>query len=469
MKRYVLVVLFFLSLSISRAQSTNKSVSLYHGKVDVTLQTLNLETFQNEFTGASQIKTVTTQDAANFNFETAAPVLLRFYSLKPQGAPVVVYAQPGDSISYKPGANGLITFEGKNAACYNFFNLFKNEAYYYPAFDEVSGLQKYKEQTTKIYNKKMALLRAYAAAENVPQNFAARAADVLQYEYINALLGRLKIPEAALKANPSYLNDFDIKLFQRNDQADNNFFYLAMANYLHFYALLNEPSEGYSIQKLRFLLRYIESNLAGDVQEFAITKTLSEYENHLAGKGLIALKPYVANALATVNGSGYKMALEQINHRLQTLSEALPAEVLAARLVTPEGETVTLSDVLKQCGNKVKVIDFWASWCGPCINEIKNSHVVREKMAAEKNMVFLYLSVDSNEQKWRNKISGLKSFGMDKNQYLISGPSKEVLRNYFSLSTIPKYAVLDQTNNVFINAAPSPGSADFNVITSQLR
>ena len=57
---------------------------------------------------------------------------------------------------------------------------------------------------------------------------------------------------------------------------------------------------------------------------------------------------------------------------------------------------------------------------------------------------------------------------MDKNQYLIAEEANSVLGTYFSISSIPKYVVLNATNKTYMNNAPSPSSEEFEKVISQL-
>lgn len=68
-------------------------------------------------------------------------------------------------------------------------------------------------------------------------------------------------------------------------------------------------------------------------------------------------------------------------------------------LNTPEGTPLSLSSLK----GKVVVIDFWASWCGPCRRE--NPHMVEiYKELSPKGVEFLGVSLDKDEAKWLKAI-----------------------------------------------------------------
>lgn len=51
---------------------------------------------------------------------------------------------------------------------------------------------------------------------------------------------------------------------------------------------------------------------------------------------------------------------------------------------------------LKDLRGKVVVLNFWATWCGPCVAEMPHFQKAAEKYAANKEVVFLAISVDDN-------------------------------------------------------------------------
>lgn len=66
-------------------------------------------------------------------------------------------------------------------------------------------------------------------------------------------------------------------------------------------------------------------------------------------------------------------------------------------LQTVDGKDVNLAEVIKN--NKVTLVDFWASWCGPCRNENPVVKAAYEKYHA-KGLEIVGVSVDRNEAAW---------------------------------------------------------------------
>ncbi len=65
--------------------------------------------------------------------------------------------------------------------------------------------------------------------------------------------------------------------------------------------------------------------------------------------------------------------------------------------VTAEGgKTISRSSF----GGKVLVLNFWASWCGPCIQEIPALEALHQA-GKDRGLVMLGISVDKNEKSYR--------------------------------------------------------------------
>ena len=71
---------------------------------------------------------------------------------------------------------------------------------------------------------------------------------------------------------------------------------------------------------------------------------------------------------------------------------------------TPEGKEVKLSDFISQ--NKYTLIDFWASWCGPCRREMPNL-VEAYAQYKGKNFEIVGVSLDQDAAAWKESIKKL--------------------------------------------------------------
>lgn len=68
-------------------------------------------------------------------------------------------------------------------------------------------------------------------------------------------------------------------------------------------------------------------------------------------------------------------------------------------LTTPEGKKLSL----KELRGHIVLLDFWASWCGPCLAEVPNLKAIYEKYHS-KGLEILGVSLDEKEAAWKSAI-----------------------------------------------------------------
>jgi thiol-disulfide isomerase/thioredoxin len=114
---------------------------------------------------------------------------------------------------------------------------------------------------------------------------------------------------------------------------------------------------------------------------------------------------------------------------------------------TIDGKPMKLS-ALK---GKVVMIDFWASWCGPCRMEMPHSKVLEEKLR-DKPVVFLYVSIDEDEAAWKKGIEQMSIKGMHTRA---NGWSSKIPKLY-NIRGVPSYYLIDKNGKFAVDNVPRP-------------
>lgn len=135
-------------------------------------------------------------------------------------------------------------------------------------------------------------------------------------------------------------------------------------------------------------------------------------------------------------------------------SEPVKDEV---ELTAFNGEQITMSQALDKHRGKVIYLDFWASWCSPCLKTIPDAKQLQKEYKG-KDVVFMYLSIDEEVDKWHAASEEHLLFGATPG-YLVTNKKRSRNLDYLNVTSIPRYMIYNRTGELVEGDAPRPGTA----------
>lgn len=161
-------------------------------------------------------------------------------------------------------------------------------------------------------------------------------------------------------------------------------------------------------------------------------------------------KKYYDAYVATSTFPDYVQTLQAKASQLATLE---PGDI------APDFEFVDMNGnihMLSEFRGKVIYLDFWATWCGPCIQSMKLSAPLKEKFKGNENVAFVYISTDQNAQKWQGH--AITNNGEPNMWHM--GPSAYAASVAYRIQTIPRYVIIDKEGKIVDANAPRPYSPE---------
>jgi len=175
----------------------------------------------------------------------------------------------------------------------------------------------------------------------------------------------------------------------------------------------------------------------------------ANYKTHTEFKALMdAFGQYVV----TTKQKKRKLDIETPLLTLKTGEEAYPFSY-----PDKDGKTVSLASLK----GKVVLVDVWATWCGPCRQEIPFLKKLEEEMKG-KAVAFVSLSTDAvaDKEKWLKMIKDDNLGGI---QLFAGGPGNE-FSQYYKVNTIPRFLVFDKQGKIVTVDSPRPSDPELKTL-----
>jgi len=127
------------------------------------------------------------------------------------------------------------------------------------------------------------------------------------------------------------------------------------------------------------------------------------------------------------------------------------------------GKLVSLEDFK----GKYVYVDVWATWCGPCIQEIPSLKELHKDYEG-KDLAIVSLSIDkmADKEKWKNMVADKNLTGtqiMADNEW-----QSDFVRGY-GITAIPRFILIGPDGNIVNNNAPRPSDPALRTLFSNLK
>lgn len=126
---------------------------------------------------------------------------------------------------------------------------------------------------------------------------------------------------------------------------------------------------------------------------------------------------------------------------------------LVVQDISPVQEEKVMETIVSKYKDKVVFVDFWATWCVPCLEAMKQFRKIKGEFGDE-DVAFVYITNGSSPQKlWEEKIVGIGG-----EHYYLTDKQWNYMMKHFGFDGIPSYLVLDKKGLLVKKFTGFPGN-----------
>lgn len=120
---------------------------------------------------------------------------------------------------------------------------------------------------------------------------------------------------------------------------------------------------------------------------------------------------------------------------------------------------------LKDFKGKFVYLEFWASWCRPCMREMQPLHELQEQMAGNDNIVWVLISYDKDKSAWRSAIAekGVKGIHL-----IASSKDIQKFKDELNIYSIPFSIWVGKDGKIVKYDAPRPSEGIYHKLSKAI-
>jgi len=303
--------------------------------------------------------------------------------------------------------------------------------------------------------RRRAALVAFATAHPLPTTFLRQQQQALDYEWASSLLGYYARQSAERRRDgyatlPTDYYDFmrDLQLDRRDSSLTQGAFQSVLMSYG--FSQFNDAAGNLPTGRDAGRRLYQQAtDVLGDgrvrdvaVGQYLLGKVESEHTD---------IRPLLPDFQAHNHDSTIARDLRQAVRTHLALATGQPAPDFT--LLDASGRPVALSSLRGQ----VVYLDFWATWCAPCLAEMPASQALRQKFAG-RDVVFLYVSLDSRPADWQRYLAAHPTAGPHAVQLHDPAAFEGAAARAFGVQSIPSYWLIGRDGRILASRSPLPSA-----------